>query len=274
MKRITKKVFAVLLAAVIFAFSGAAAFAFSSCSKCDRIFENADDFATHQKFCGVGSSTEAITFYCGYCNAVFQTKDLLSAHIGSCVLKPAIPAKGNNNSCLYCLEEFDVEAEYNNHVQLCRETHPCSRCGKEFKSKSAVNLHFVACLVTPSEIKIEISIKNNPGSTEIKYGDVLVLTAETKNLPAGAYVKWDIDGDAATIEQTQLGDKCKVTATGKGEVTVIARVVDKDGKPVKDLSGKEIYDSEVVSCKGGFIYKIISFFKNLFKADRTITQFI
>ena len=50
--------------------------------------------------------------------------------------------------------------------------------------------------------------------------------------------------------------------------------LEKNGKPIKDLSGKEIYDSEVVVCKGGFIYKIISFFKDLFKADRTIPQFI
>lgn len=274
MKNTLRKSAAVLLAVMVLLSSAVTAFAFSSCTECGRIFENTADFNTHTKICNSDSPNKAITYYCGYCNAVFQTKALLAAHIEDCVLKPVIPAKGNNNSCPHCLEEFEVEAEFNNHIQLCREVFACSRCGLEFKSKSACSLHYIACLVTPTEIKIEVKIKNNPGSTEIKYGDVLVLTAETKNLPGGAYVAWAIDGDAATIEQTQLGETCKVTATGKGEVTVIARVVDKNGKPIKDLSGKEIYDSEVVVCKGGFIYKIISFFKDLFKADRTIPQFV
>ena len=274
MKKSTKSIIALILAATVVVFSMLTAFAFTSCTECGRIFENNSDYSTHTKICGVGKATDAITYYCGYCEAVFQTKALLSAHIDGCALKPAFPQKGNNNTCPDCLKSFDVEAEYNNHIQLCKTVYPCSKSSKEFKTSSAVNLHKIACTFVPSEIKIEIAIKNNPGSTEIKYGDILVLTAETKNMPSGAYVEWKADSDVIKIEQTADGKICKVEAVGDGVAKVMARVVDANGNPIKTLNGNEIYATQTIEVNGNFFQKIISFFKNLFKIDRTITQFV
>jgi uncharacterized protein YjdB len=272
MKKTIKSIVSVVLAAIVIVFTVMTAFAFTSCTVCGRIFENNSDYATHTKICGAGKNTDPITYYCGYCEAVFQTKELLSAHIDGCVLKPAIPQKGNNNTCPDCLVSFDVEAEYNNHIQLCKTVYPCSKCGQEFKTSSAVNLHNIACTFVPTEIKITIGIKNNPGSSELKFGDVLVLTAETMNMPSGAYVEWKADGDAVVIEQTPDGKTCRVEAVGDGVVKVMARVVDSNGVPIKTLSGNEIYATQTIEVKGNFFQKIISFFKNLFKIDRTVIQ--
>lgn len=272
MKKTTRKIVSVVLAATVIVFSALTAFAFTSCTECGRIFENNSDYSTHTKICGAGKATEAITYYCGYCEAVFQTKALLSAHIDGCVLKPAIPQKGNNNTCPDCLESFAVEAEYNNHIQLCKTVYPCTKCSREFKTSSAMNLHKIACTFVPSEVKIEISIKNNPGSSKIKFGDVLILTAETINLPSGAYVEWKADGDAISIEQTPDGKTCRAEAVGDGVVKILARVVDANGNPIKNLNGTEIYATQTIEVNGNFFQKIISFFKNLFKMDRTIIQ--
>ncbi len=274
MKKTIKIITAVVMAAMVVVLTMSTAFAFTSCTECGRIFENDADFSTHKKICGVGKNTDAITYYCGYCEAVFQTKDLLAAHIDGCTLKPVVATKGNNNTCPDCLESFDVEAEYNNHIQLCKKVYPCSKCGKEFKNQSAVNLHRIACTFVPEEVKIEISIKNNPGSAEIKYGDILVLTAETKNLPSGAYVEWKADGDAIVIEQSADGKTCKVEAVGDGTAKVMARVVDANGNSIKTLSGEEIYATQTIKVKGNLFQKIISFFKNLFRIERTIVQVV
>lgn len=271
MKKLSKKLIAVILAATVVVFTCVTAFAFTSCTECGRIFENSTDYATHTKICNQ-TSTKAITYYCGYCEAVFQTKALLGAHIDGCVLKPAIAKPGNNNTCPHCLDSFEVEAEYNNHIQLCMTVYPCSKCSKEFKSSSAVNLHKIACTFIPSEIKVEVSIKGNPGSTEIKYGDILVLTSETKNLPSGAYVEWKADSDVVALEQTADGKTCRVESVGNGTAKVMARVVDASGNPIKTLDGTEIYETQTIVSKGGFFQKIISFFKNLFQADREIVQ--
>lgn len=272
MKKTVKIISAVALAAMIVVLTMSTAFAFTSCTKCGRIFENESDYSTHTKICGAGKNNEAITYYCGYCEAVFQTKELLSAHIDGCKLKPAIPQKGNDNTCPDCLVSFDVEAEYNNHIQLCKKVYPCSKCGKEYKSQSAVNLHIISCVFVPSEVKIEIAIKNNEGSAEINYGDILVLTAETKNLPSGAYVEWKADGDAVVISQSEDGKTCNVEAVGDGTVKIMARVVDANGKPIKTLNGEEIYAMQTIEVNGNFFQKIISFFKNLFKIDRITVQ--
>ena len=274
MKRITKSLTAILLALTVVLFSAITAFAATSCTKCGRIFESDSAYNIHTRACEAEKTTEAITYICGYCTAIYETKALFSAHVESCVAKPKIPQKGNVNTCPHCLKDFEVENEYNNHIQLCRTTYQCSKCSKEFGENYILIAHKLICPIVSPEVQTEVVIANNPGSTEIKYGDILVLTAETKNMPAGASVKWDISGDAAAIEPSQDGKTCRVVASGDGSVTVMARVVDKDGKPVKTVTGKEIYDSQVVVCDGGFFQKIISFFKNLFRVDRTVTQAI
>ncbi len=116
-----------------------------------------------------------------------------------------------------------------------------------------------------------VKIKNNPGSKTINYGETLRLTAETANMPVGAYVKWYVDGSGVSMSQNAEKSTCEITSTGSGTVTVTAKVVDKNGTPLSNESG-EISASQKVTSKAGIWQKIVSFFKNLFGANRTIIQ--
>ena len=122
------------------------------------------------------------------------------------------------------------------------------------------------------KVSATVKILRKPNSRTINFGDILHLTAEeTADLPEGAYIKWYVEGSGVSISQTKDGKTCDVTSTGKGTVTVIAKLVDKNGNPLITDSG-EIFDSQTVVSKAGFFQKLISFFKNLFSINRTINQ--
>ena len=116
-----------------------------------------------------------------------------------------------------------------------------------------------------------VNIKNNPGSRTINFGETLRLTANTANMPDGAYVKWYVEGSGVSMSQNAENSTCEITSTGNGTVTVTAKVVDKNGNPLSNESG-EISDSQKVTSKAGIWQKIVSFFKNLFGMNRTIIQ--
>ncbi len=121
-------------------------------------------------------------------------------------------------------------------------------------------------------VSATVKIKNNPGSKTINYGETLRLTAEKNaDLPDGAYIKWYAEGSGASLSQSEDGGICNVTSTGKGTVTVTAKLVDKNGNPLTNGNG-EISDSQKVVSKAGIWQKIVSFFKNLFGVNRTIIQ--
>lgn len=267
----TKKIVSVIFAAM-FAFLGTvSAFALTACPDCGRIFENSSAYSVHTKVCSPASDKK-ITYFCSYCEAAYETKALFSSHVENCALKPVIPEKGNPNACKECLEVFDDENAYNNHIQICRTVYPCSKCSKEYVTASFRNAHFLVCSFVADDVVTEVSIVNNPGSKAIKYGDILKVNAEAINLPYGATLKWAVDGDSVKIEASADGKSCSIEGIGDGKATVFVRVTDANGNPLRDIYGTEIYDSEVVDVNGGFFQKIVSFFKNLFKADRTVTQ--
>lgn len=271
MKNTIKKTLAVVFA-LMFAFIGTvSAFALQGCTECGRLFEDSAAYAMHQKVCKPSETTN-ITYICSYCGKNYETKEKFQSHIESCALKPAIPQKGNSNTCGKCGVEFSDENDFNNHIQLCRDVYACSKCGKEFIKETVKNLHIIACTFKPEKVEIKLSIANNPGSVELKYGDILVVKAEAVNLPAGATLSWVANGDSVQISPSEDGETCRITAVGDGKSTVFVRLMNADGNPYKDLTGKEIYDSEVIDCDGGIFQKVISFFKNLFRVDRTITQ--
>ena len=114
----------------------------------------------------------------------------------------------------------------------------------------------------------ELRIKNNPGSKTINYGETLRLTAETANRPEGSVVWWYVDG--TKISEGEIFE----IAPSKRNVTITAKLVDKDGVPALNSQGIEISDSETVTVNSGFFQKIISFFKNLFRLNRTVVQFV
>ncbi|MEE1012268.1 MAG: InlB B-repeat-containing protein [Acutalibacteraceae bacterium] len=109
-----------------------------------------------------------------------------------------------------------------------------------------------------------VSIKNNPGTKTIKYGEKLRLTAVTANLPEGAKLYWYVDG-----AKKGEGTTFEVSPTS-GTVEVSVKIVDINGNPYAEAQAS---DSQRVSVNSGFFQKIISFFKNLFGMNRTIIQY-
>ena len=113
------------------------------------------------------------------------------------------------------------------------------------------------------ELLPAVSIKNNTGSKTISYGETLRLTANTSNMPADAKIFWYVDGvkkgEGTTFE----------VSPESGSVEVTVKVVDVNGN---DYADTDISDTEKVTVKSGFFQKLISFFKNLFRISRVVTQ--
>lgn len=140
----------------------------------------------------------------------------------------------------------------------------CPDCGNEFDDESLYNEHLAYEL---SKKNIRVLIKNNPKSKTIKYGETLKLSAVTSAaLPEGTSIVWYVDG-AIKGE----GEIFRLTFES-GTKTVTVKIVDENKKALKDADGNEISASEEVTVKAGFFQKLISFFKNLFGADREIVQ--
>lgn len=115
----------------------------------------------------------------------------------------------------------------------------------------------------------EIRIKR-PSTTSVNYGDILVLTLAENEIPEGCSVKWLVQGTGVSIEANADGTECRVKSIASGNPTVVAKIVDEKGNPVTDNDGVEISDEITVTSKAGFFQKLISFFKNLFGANRVI----
>lgn len=110
-----------------------------------------------------------------------------------------------------------------------------------------------------------LSILRNPGTATVDYGESLRLTAE-HNGTNGETVYWYLDGVLAG-----KGDTVTVTPHSAGS-EVSAVLCDKDGKELADMDGNTITDSQKIAVNAGFFKRLISFFKNLFRLDRTVTQ--
>ena len=108
-----------------------------------------------------------------------------------------------------------------------------------------------------------LSIRNNPGTATLRYGETLTLTADAENLPNGASIVWSADSDRVTLKPSADGRTCDVTSAKNGTVTVTVKIVDADGNPV-ETDGQEIVDRETVQSKASFLYKLLWFFKRLF----------
>lgn len=140
----------------------------------------------------------------------------------------------------------------------------CSDCGKEYLDKSEYDAHIAYELAKKS---IRVSIKNNPGSRTVKYGETLRLTAITSAaLPEGTKICWYVNGVKA-----HEGETFDVKFES-GTKTVTVKITDSNDTALKDTSGKEISDSQNVSVNSSFWQKIVSFFKNLFGMNRTVIQ--
>lgn len=112
----------------------------------------------------------------------------------------------------------------------------------------------------------DVSIRNNSGSKTINYGETLRLTAVTANIPDRAKIYWYVDG-------MKKGEGTTFDASFEsGTKTVEVKIVDANGNVLKDADSNEISDSQKVSVNSGLWQKIVSFFKNLFRINRTVIQ--
>lgn len=115
----------------------------------------------------------------------------------------------------------------------------------------------------PSTIVDEDLIKK-PSTSTIGYGDTLVLHADFKNIPADAKIEWSVVGEGVEIKPSTDGKSCAVTSTSTGDATIIAKYVDEDGT--------EHVSEQKIESNASFWQKVVSFFKNLFRINRTIEQ--
>ena len=113
---------------------------------------------------------------------------------------------------------------------------------------------------------IEEKIIKKPSTTEVKYGETLILHADFENIPDGATIEWSVEGEGVTIVPSEDGKTCAVTSTSTGDVTIIAKYTDANG--VEHVSEQEIESN------ASFWQKIVSFFKNLFGISRIIEQVV
>lgn len=146
-----------------------------------------------------------------------------------------------------------------------RIVYRCSECGFETYDEAEYNEHMA---YEQSKKDVRISIKNNPGTAKIKYGETLKLTAVTTLDVADTKIVWYVDG----VKQGE-GETFSISFKS-GTKTVAAKISDANGNILKDADGNEISDSQKVSVNSGFWQKIVSFFKNLFGMNRTVVQLI
>ena len=118
-------------------------------------------------------------------------------------------------------------------------------------------------VVTVPALAVEIC---NPSQTEINYGDSIILHADTKNLPEGAYIEWSADnGNFKIVSYSADGSGCTVTPDATGDTTFTATVYDADGKEICS-------DTQTMTAKAGFFQKLIAFFKKLFGLTKVIPE--
>ena len=118
-------------------------------------------------------------------------------------------------------------------------------------------------------IKTKLSIKS-PSTTTVSYGFTLNLHANVTDLPEGAGVVWSMNGSGLELNPSADGMTCGVKSVSKGSATITAKVVDKNGNPVKDANGNEISASQQLTSKAGFFQKLAAFFKKLFGSNMII----
>ena len=113
-----------------------------------------------------------------------------------------------------------------------------------------------------------------PSTTTVKYGYTLILHAKADNLPEGAKIQWSVDGNGFSAVSSNEGETFSVKSTSKGDATITAKIVDKDGNALKDADGNEISAEQKLTSKAGLLQKIIAFFKNLFKRNMVIATMV
>ena len=78
MKKLTKRIIAVMFALLFAVIGTTSAFALTACSDCGRIFESNSAYSVHTRICKP-ETTRKITYVCSYCEAMYETKAMFSS---------------------------------------------------------------------------------------------------------------------------------------------------------------------------------------------------
>ena len=149
-------------------------------------------------------------------------------------------------------------------AKFTKKIYTCTDCLENFDDETVYNEHLA---FEQSKKDIRVSIKNKVSSRTINYGETLRLTATTSaTLPSGTKICWYVDGVKA-----HEGETFEISFES-GTKTVTVKITESDDTPLKDSDGNEISDSQNVSINSGIWQKIVSFFKNLFSINRTVIQ--
>ncbi len=178
---------------------------------------------------------------------------------------PASVEKFDMYAVYYCPELKDIyykgTQEQWNEIEFAEEN-------EELK---AIPVHYN--YVTVDDILPENGhIIRTPSTDTVKYGETLVLHSGIEALPDGMKVVWTANGNGVTLTPSEDTLTCKVTSVENGSYTVTATLTDAEGNTVSDSDGNEIKTEQTIESKVNFIYKLLSFFKNLFGFSRTILQ--
>ena len=194
-----------------------------------------------------------------------------SYEYGQAIAKPADPEKeeykfigwGADIPDSMPAENLTFTAEFEKIYYTCE-------CGKIFDNAADFNKHLAeeqAQKEYEQALKaVRVSIKNNPGTATIKYGETLKLTAVVKNPVDGIVISWYVDG-----EKVAQGETFNLSFEN-GSKTVEVKITNENGKVLQNEKGEDIADSQKVTVKSGFFQKLISFFKNLFRMNRVVVQ--
>lgn len=178
---------------------------------------------------------------------------------------PASVEKFDMYAVCYCPKLKDIyykgTQEQWNEIEIAEEN-------EELK---AIPVHYG--YVTVDDILPEDGqIIRTPSTDAIRYGETLVLHSGIEALPDGMKIVWTAEGEGVTLIPSEDTLSCKVSCEKNGSFTVTATLVDEDGNVATDMYGNEIVTEQEIESKVNFIYKLISFIKNLFGFSRTILQ--
>ncbi len=142
---------------------------------------------------------------------------------------------------------------------------------EEFHNLDGITVHYNYAAVDDI-LPEDGQIIRTPSTDTIRYGETLVLHSGVEALPDGMKIVWTAQGEGVTLTPSEDTLTCKVSCEESGNITVTATLVDEEGNTATDMNGNEITTEQTITSKVNFIYKLISFFKNLFGFSRTILQ--